>query len=143
MIPKQAPAPLKLGELGRTVILDALDRAIFASEGPLAGNEYRELSVGAASGGRLGIRHLRATRPFDSATGWHWHDMELHVVYVLKGHLCYRFEGLADPVRVGAGDCITQPAGVPHNVVEHSPDLELLEITLPQRFGTFEPPTPG
>ena len=67
--------------------------------------------------------------------------MDVHVVYVLKGSITYRFEGLDDEGVVRAGDCITQPAGVPHNVVDRSADLELLEITLPDRFGTFEPTT--
>jgi mannose-6-phosphate isomerase-like protein (cupin superfamily) len=49
-----------------------------------------------------------------------------------------RFEGVDGEVVVGAGDCITHPAGVPHNVVDRSADLERLEITLPQRFGTVD-----
>lgn len=135
------PVPLKLGQDGRAIVVDALAGATFVSEGPLAGNEYRELSVGQASAGVLGIRHLRSTLPFDTSTGWHWHDMDVHVVYVLKGSITFRFAGLDGEVIVRAGDCITQPAGVPHNVVERSADLELLEITLPDRFGTFEPAT--
>jgi mannose-6-phosphate isomerase-like protein (cupin superfamily) len=131
--------PLRLGEQGREVVVDALDEAAFVSEGPLAGNEYRELSVGRVSDGSVGIRHLRSTAPFESGTGWHWHDMDVHVVYVLKGRITYRFDGSDEKVLVRAGDCITQPAGVPHDVVDRSDDLELLEITLPQRFGTFEP----
>ncbi len=133
------PVPLKLGEAGRAVVVDALAAASFVSEGPLAGNEYRELSVGRATAGAVGMRHLRSTRPFDASTGWHWHDMDAHVVYVLKGHIVYRFEGLDHEVVVRAGDCISQPAGVPHDVIDRSADLELLEITLPERFGTFEP----
>jgi mannose-6-phosphate isomerase-like protein (cupin superfamily) len=131
--------PLRLGEQGREVVVDAIDGAAFVSDGPLAGNEYRELSVGRASGGMLGIRHLRSTKPFESGTGWHWHDMDVHVVYVLKGTITYRFDGSNEEVLVRAGGCITQPAGVPHDVVDRSDDLELLEITLPQTFGTFEP----
>ena len=63
--------PLKLGEDGRAVVVDALAGATFVSEGPLAGNEYRELSVGKASAGALGIRHLRSTlRPVGIGTTW-------------------------------------------------------------------------
>ena len=131
--------PLALGESGRSIVLDALEGARFESVGPLAGNEYRELGIGAASGGLIGIRHLRATRPFDASTGWHWHDMDVHAVYVLRGSITYRFRGHEGEVVVNAGDCLTQPAGVPHDVVAHTDDLELLEITSPQRFGTFEP----
>jgi mannose-6-phosphate isomerase-like protein (cupin superfamily) len=49
-----------------------------------------------------------------------------------------RFEGVDGEVAVGAGDCLTQPAGVPHNLVDRSADLKLLEIALPQPFGTVD-----
>jgi mannose-6-phosphate isomerase-like protein (cupin superfamily) len=130
--------PLKLGEQGRRLVLDTLAKAQFAPEGPLSGNEYRELSVGETSDGRIGIRHVRAIKPLDSATGWHWHDMDVHVVFVLKGRLTFRFQGVEGDVVLGPGDCISQPAGVPHNVIDRSADLELLEITLPQRFNTAD-----
>ena len=45
--------PLKLGEQGRRLVLDTLAKAQFAPEGPLSGNEYRELSVGETSDGRI------------------------------------------------------------------------------------------
>jgi uncharacterized protein YjlB len=49
-----------------------------------------------------------------------------------------RLEGVDGEGVVGAGDCLKQPAGVPHNVVDRSADLELLEIVLPQRIGTVD-----
>jgi hypothetical protein len=42
---------------------------------------------------------------------------------------------------VEAGSCISQPAGVAHNVVGQSDDLEIIEINLPADYGTFECPT--
>ena len=140
MTASRYPVPLALGEQGRRVVVDRLDDSAFVSEGLLGGNEYRELGVASATEGAIGMRHLRSVEAFDRATGWHWHDMDVHVVYVLKGDITYRFEGHDGEVTVRAGDCITQPAGVPHDVIGRSSDLELLEITLPQRFGTFEPP---
>lgn len=132
------PAPLALGERGRVLVVDRIADAPFTTEGLLGGNAYRELGVGDATEGRVGMRHLRAIAPFDGATGRHWHDMEVHVVYVLKGRITYRFDGVEAPVVLGPHDCVSQPAGVPHDVIDRSEDLELLEITLPQRFGTYE-----
>ena len=140
MTASRYPVPLALGERGRRIVVDRLDDKAFVSEGLLGGNEYRELGVGSATAGAIGMRHLRSTEAFDRATGRHWHDMDVHVVYVLTGDITYRFDGQDGEVTVRAGDCITQPAGVPHDVIGRSSDLELLEITLPQRFGTFEPP---
>jgi hypothetical protein len=39
-------------------------------------------ALSAASGGRIGAKHIRAIRPFEQPTGWHWHDMTGHFVVV-------------------------------------------------------------
>jgi mannose-6-phosphate isomerase-like protein (cupin superfamily) len=114
------------------------DEADFTRDGPRADSEYRDLGLRDASGGRIGARHIRAVRPFTEETGWHWHDMTGHFVYVLKGSISFRFEGVPDLVTVHANGCLCQPAGVPHNVVARSDDLELIEINMPAQFGTFD-----
>lgn len=111
--------------------------APFDREGPRADVEYRDLGIAAATGGRVGVKHIRALRQFEAETGWHWHDMTGHIVYVLKGWLAFRFAGHEGTVTLHAGDCISQPGGVPHNVVGRSDDLELIEINLPAHYGTF------
>ncbi len=132
------PKPRSLDQAGLRVHHDQASAALWVSEGLLAGNAYRELATGDASQGTVGFRQIRAVKPFAAATGLHWHDMDLHVVYVLKGHIDYRFAGEEQTYRVVAGDCITQPAGVPHEVIGHSDDMELLEITSPQRYATVD-----
>jgi len=37
---------------------------------------------------------------------------------------------------VKAGSCLSQPAGVAHNVIARSDDLELIEINMPAEYGT-------
>ena len=44
----------------------------------------------------------------------------------------------ADVITVRAGGCLSQPAGVPHNVIARSDDLELIEINLPAQFSTLD-----
>lgn len=61
-----------------------------------------------------------------------------HFVFVLKGWITFRFRGVDEPVTVQAGGCLSQPAGVAHNVVGRSDDLELIEINLPATFGTMD-----
>ena len=109
----------------------------FTRDGPRADVEYRDLAWAAASGGMIGAKHIRAIRPFEAATGWHWHDMSAHFVYVLQGWIEFRYAGVDDVVRVGAGSSLSQPAGVAHNVVGRSDDLELIEINLPAGYGTW------
>ena len=110
----------------------------FTRDGPRSFVEYRDLGLSAATGGKIGAKHIRAIRPFDKETGWHWHDMTGHFVYVLKGWLKFRFEGVPDEVVVEAGSCLSQPAGVPHNVIGQSDDLELIEINLPADYATID-----
>ena len=109
----------------------------FTRDGPRADVEYRDLAWAAAGGGMIGAKHIRAIRPFEAATGWHWHDMSAHFVYVLRGWIEFRYAGVDDVVRVGAGSSLSQPAGVAHNVVGRSDDLELIEINLPAGYGTW------
>jgi quercetin dioxygenase-like cupin family protein len=71
--------------------------------------------------------------------------MEAHFVYVLRGTLTFRFAGVAGDVVVRAGAGLSQPAGVPHNVVARSDDLEVIEINVPAEYGTWNlqaPPAP-
>ncbi len=110
----------------------------FTRDGPRADVEYRDLGLAAATGGRIGAKHIRAFKPFPQETGWHWHDMTGHFVYVLKGWISFRYEGVEETVTVRAGGCLSQPGGVPHNVVARSDDLELIEINLPAAYGTFD-----
>ena len=55
------------------------------------------------------------------------------------------FAGVAGDVTVHAGEGLSQPAGVAHNVVARSDDLEVLEINVPAAYGTWAldvPPAP-
>ena len=132
------PGPLPLAQsLSALAVATAAD-AQFTRDGPRADVEYRDLGLAAATGGRVGIKHIRAITPLPKETGWHWHDMSAHFVYVLKGWITFRFAGVADAVTVHAGSGLSQPAGVAHNVVARSDDLELLELNMPAAYGTFD-----
>ena len=118
------------------------DDARWDREGLRDDSEYRDLGLAAATQGRIGVKHIRALKPMPAPTGWHWHDMTAHYVYVLKGSLTFRFAGVEGDVTLRAGDGLSQPAGVPHNVVERSDDLEVLEINEPAEYGTWNLPQP-
>ena len=132
--------PLPLLQAKSKLIFTPLDDSRFHREGPRANVEYRDLGMAEASGGRIGAKHIRAILPFEQETGWHWHDMTAHFVYVLKGWIEFRFDGLAESVTVVAGSCLSQPAGVAHNVIGQSDDLELIEINMPADYSTVECP---
>ena len=136
--PPRYPGPRAAGA-GLTALLHNDAAATpFTRDGPRADVEYRDLGWARASGGAIGAKHIRAIRPFAAETGWHWHDMTGHFVYVLRGWIKFRFAGVDEEIVVRAGSSLSQPAGVPHNVVGRSDDLELIEVNLPAEFGIFE-----
>lgn len=141
--PQAAPryeGPLALDQALSALLLTELSDAAFTRDGPRADVEYRDLGLSRATGGRIGAKHIRAIGPFERETGWHWHDMTGHFVFVLKGWIRFRFDGVEGDVTVRQGGCLSQPAGVPHNVVGRSDDLELIEINMPAEFGTLDLP---
>lgn len=136
-LPRYA-GPLPIEDSLSALALAEMSDAAFTRDGPRADVEYRDLGLAAATGGRIGAKHIRAITPFPGETGWHWHDMTAHFVFVLKGWISFRFDGNDGTVTVRSGGCLSQPAGVAHNVVARSDDLELVEINMPAEFSTVE-----
>jgi mannose-6-phosphate isomerase-like protein (cupin superfamily) len=132
------PAPLTLATALSQLKLSESTPESFTRDGPRADVEYRDLGLNAATGGRIGAKYIRAIKPFEKPTGWHWHDMNGHFVFVMKGWIKFRFKGVDGDVMVKQGACLSQPAGVPHNVVDRSDDLELIEINMPADFATTD-----
>lgn len=136
--PLHYPEPLTLATALSQLHLSDSAKEDFTRDGPRADVEYRDLGLSKATGGRVGAKYVRAIMPFPKPTGWHWHDMNGHFVFVIKGWIKFRFKGVDGDVTVSAGSCLSQPAGVPHNVVSRSDDLELIEINLPADFATTD-----
>jgi uncharacterized cupin superfamily protein len=134
------PGPRAQAESPTRLNLAPIESARFHREGLRENFEYRDLGLAAATGGRVGAKHTRAIKPCEAETGWHWHDMDAHFIYVLKGWLTFRFAGTAEEVTVKAGACLNQPAGVPHNVIRYSDDIELIEFNLPAEYATVDLP---
>ena len=57
------------------------------------------------------------------------------MVYILKGWVKFHYEGVGD-VTLEAGSCVHQPPGIKHIEIDHSDDVEILEIVLPAEFKT-------
>lgn len=132
--------PRALADAVSAYSLVTLEDRPFRREDGKATTESRDLGIAKATGGRVLMKHTRAIAPFDKETGWHWHDMDAHIVYVIRGWVRFAYAGMTEPVTVRAGSCISQPTGVPHNVVGRSDDLEAIEINIPAEHGTFDPP---
>lgn len=97
--------------------------------------QYRDLGVTDATHGRARAQVTSARAGMTQATGWHWHVCDMQFVYILRGWVDLEFEecGL---VRLGPGDSVLIPGGLPHQEVQTSDDLELLEYSIPADMGT-------
>ena len=134
------PGPKSLADALSGLRIERAEDARFHREGLRADAEYRDLGLAAATGGRLGVMHIRAIGRFEQPTGWHWHDMHAHFIYVLKGWIRFRFAGVEGEVTLRAGSALSQPAGVAHNVIARSDDFEVIELNVPAEYGTFDLP---
>ena len=97
--------------------------------------EYRDLGIEKATHGQFRA-HVIRIKP-DAAgdhdlhtTGLHKHLCDFQMFYVLKGWIKFVYEGQGEHL-FHAGDCVLQPAGIVHNELECSDDLEVLEIYSP------------
>jgi mannose-6-phosphate isomerase-like protein (cupin superfamily) len=99
---------------------------------------YRDLGFAKATGGLVQAHVIRMIPPVtDEVRKRHIHDVELQLVYVLKGSMTTDFEGQG-PVTMRAGSAWIQPPRIKHTVLDYSDDCEVLEIVLPANFGTKE-----
>lgn len=111
------------------------DDSPFKGDGLRPFFEYRDLGIREATGGMVGAHVIRAVPGEESQPLWHTHRLEFQMVYVLKGWVRFEYEGQGK-VLLRAGSCVHQPPGIRHREVEHSDDLEMLEITMPGAFPT-------
>jgi mannose-6-phosphate isomerase-like protein (cupin superfamily) len=97
--------------------------------------EYRDLGIEGATHGRFRAHVIRIKPESAGAhklhtTGLHQHQCDFQMFYVLKGWIKFVYEGQGEHT-FHAGDCVLQPAGIIHNELECSDDVEVLEIYSP------------
>jgi mannose-6-phosphate isomerase-like protein (cupin superfamily) len=102
--------------------------------------EYRDLGIADATHGRVRAHVIRVKQDGPGAhdlhtTGLHRHLCEFQMFYVLKGWIRFVYEGQGEHV-FREGDCVLQPAGIVHNELECSDDVEVLEIYAPAAHET-------
>jgi len=104
--------------------------------------EYRDLGIAGATRGKV-VAHVIRARPGKAPHGdWHWHDVDVQFVYVLKGSAVFEYEGIGR-VAMKAGSCFYQPPRIRHREIKHSRDVEMLEIVAPAAFKTFSSEKPA
>jgi quercetin dioxygenase-like cupin family protein len=109
----------------------------FRSDGLRPFFEYRDLGIAKATKGKVLAHVIRAKAGKKPKPSRHYHELEFQLVYVLKGWVRFRYEGVGE-VTLEPGSCVHQPPGIRHTELAHSDDLELIEITMPAEFLTHE-----
>jgi mannose-6-phosphate isomerase-like protein (cupin superfamily) len=118
-----------------------LNRRDFKSGGLRSFFQYRDLGIAKATRGRVLAHVIRATpskgkmRGHVPGSGAHTHALDFQMVYVLKGRVRFEYEGYGQ-FTLKAGSAVYQPPGICHREIWHSPDVEMIEITMPARFAT-------
>ncbi|MFP6730651.1 MAG: cupin domain-containing protein [Alphaproteobacteria bacterium] len=97
--------------------------------------EYRDLGIRDATNGAASAHVIRAAPGKHASGEKHTHTLQFQMVYVLKGWVRFWYEGHGE-VLLKAGSCVHQPPGILHQELEHSDDIEMIEITLPADFET-------
>jgi mannose-6-phosphate isomerase-like protein (cupin superfamily) len=97
--------------------------------------EYRDLGVDTATHGQFRAHVIRIKQDAPGhhdlhTTGLHQHVCDFQMFYVLKGWMRFVYEGQGERT-FHAGDCVVQPAGIVHNELECSDDVEILEVYSP------------
>jgi quercetin dioxygenase-like cupin family protein len=94
----------------------------------LEGFEARDIGIGAATGGLAGAHVVRPAGKGESQRVSH--QAELVFLFVLRGRLALDADGHGAN-DLGAADAVVLPSGLAHTFSAGSPDLEMLEVTLP------------
>ena len=96
---------------------------------------YKDLGIAAATGGRVLAQLVKVNMAPQHGTGWHRHEADFHIVFMLKGWARFMYED--KETLVAAGDCVHQRPGIKHYLFDYSEDMEYLEIVSPVDFKTI------
>ena len=82
-----------------------------------------------------GVASVMVARPAGWETATTRHDSDILFTFVMAGGMVLEGEG-EDPVTLSQGDAFVIPPGMATRYADLTPDLELLEVSLPGRFAT-------
>jgi quercetin dioxygenase-like cupin family protein len=100
-----------------------------------AGMCYRDLIPG-RQGGRFIASLIRIDEAGPVADDVHFHAVFFQTIYCLRGWVRLVYEDQGPPFVLRAGDCVLQPPGIRHRVLECSAGLEVVEISGPAQHET-------
>ena len=100
-----------------------------------AGMLYRDL-IPDRLGGSIIASHIRIPDGGPVPDMVHYHTIGFQLIYCYKGWVKLVYEDQGPPFVLHAGDCVTQPPEIRHQVLEASDGLEVIEIGVPAEHMT-------
>ena len=129
-------ASVASGELPPAVALFEISRPDGAHHGAgRAGMSYRDL-LPLRQGGRVIASHITIPGGGPVADYVHHHDIRYQSIHCVRGWVRVVYEDQGPPFVLEAGDCVLQPPGIRHRVLESSPGLEVVEVGSPATHPT-------
>ncbi len=100
-----------------------------------AGMHYRDL-LPQRQGGRFIASHILIPDGGPVPDYVHHHRVRFQMIYCAAGWVRVVYEDQGPPFMLQAGDCVLQPPGIRHRVLEASSGLEVVEIGCPAEHET-------
>jgi quercetin dioxygenase-like cupin family protein len=100
-----------------------------------AGMQYRDL-IPDRQGGRYIASHIRILDGGPVPDYVHFHAIQFQIIYCHQGWVRVVYEDQGEPFVMQPGECVLQPPGIRHRVLEASPGLEVVELGLPAVHAT-------
>jgi uncharacterized cupin superfamily protein len=101
-----------------------------------AGMRYRDLLPGRLNGLMI-ASNIEITNAGPVADQVHYHEVGFQLIVCVAGWVDVVYEDQGAPIRLQAGDCVTQPPGIRHQVLNSSAGLQVVEIGLPAEHLTL------
>jgi uncharacterized protein YjlB len=101
-----------------------------------AGMVYRDL-IPDRQGGAVIASHICVPAGGAVADWVHYHKIRFQLLYCCKGWARLVYEDQGEPFLFSAGDCIVQPPGIRHRVLETSAGFETIEVGSPALHETL------
>jgi quercetin dioxygenase-like cupin family protein len=101
-----------------------------------AGMQYRDLIPGRLAGA-VAASHIRIPDGGETADYVHYHRLLFQMIYCKSGWARLVYEDQGPPFIMNAGDCVLQPPGIRHRVLETSAGFEVIEIACPAEHETW------
>ena len=100
-----------------------------------AGMRYRDLIPGRWNGHFI-ASHIQIPLGGPVPDYVHYHDVRFQMIYCHRGWVRVAYQDQGDSFAMHPGDCVLQPPGIRHRVLEASDGLEVIEIGCPALHAT-------